>query len=282
MSFTSTDFLERPVQTYPPKSAQIPSYIDGWNPDALMTPSSMKLLHMAVHSGLNILLLGKTGVGKTSFLSMLGRFIPYDRRVLVLEDTRELNLRPGDNPENCIYIVSLKKRLEGGIEITMDDLIKAALRQRPDHLVLGEARGAEMWSLLNAMQTGHGGNLTSVHAISAKDLVERVRNMIYLAGVKMEAQDVSRLLGSSFHLVITLLITWDGRRYVSEIASFTGELDGNQPKYDYLFLGGPERDYRLELASEDCALQPYFEAQGLSYADVVNVAKQEKTLLRAK
>jgi pilus assembly protein CpaF len=272
VTFTIGDFLDRAVTHRPPLPVQIPDYRQSWVQGALLSPAAATLLHMAVHAGLNILLLGRTGVGKTSFLNMLGRFIPGERRVLVLEDTRELDLRPGDTPRNCVYMTTTEATAEGGVSVSMSQLVKAALRQRPDALVLGEARGAEMWDLLNAMQTGHGGNLTSVHAISADNLLERVQNMVAQAGQSLSQEEVSRYLAGSFHLVITLLMDHNGRRYIPEIAAFTGRLVGTRPEYEYLFRSGPENGYFLELQCQESQLERHFLPNGLTFRQVVDVA----------
>jgi len=234
-------------------------------PGALLTAEAAAYLHMAVVAGLNILVIGRTGVGKTTFLSALGRLIPEDRRVVVIEDTRELKLRDGDNPQNCVYFYTRQKLLEGGIDVDMRKLILTALRQRPDHLVLGEARGPEIYDLLNAMQTGHGGNLTSIHANSLADLGQRVNAMLYQAGVDMQAERSARLIGTSFHIGITLLQDFDGRRYVAEIGEFTGGVKDSLPEMKLVFRGGRSVGYELERLSRESVFENHFLRVGLSF-----------------
>ena len=278
VSFTMQDFIESPVKAPTPTKYKINDYVDVWDPNSFLTPASSAFLQMCVLSGLNILLLGRTGVGKTAFLSMLGQLIPSDRRVLVLEDTRELRLRPGATPQNCVYLTTVRQRLEGGIKIDMSDLVITALRQRPDHLILGEARGPEMWDLVNAMQTGHGGNLTSIHANSPKDIVKRVKYMISLppVEVRMDPREVAELVGSSFHVAISILMDHNHRRFVNEISAFTGNVtDDNNPEIELLFSGGRKDDYRMTLMKESTALEEEFNHLGLSYDEVVDLARRE-------
>ena len=286
VKFTMGDYLETPVSGYTREPVEIPEYLTGWTPDALLSPSAATLLDMSVKAGLNIILIGKTGVGKTSFLSMLGSLIPLDRRVLVLEDTRELQLRDGRDPQNCVYVTSVSKRLEGGIEIPMSLLVKAALRQRPDALIMGEARGAEMWDLIQAMQTGHGGMLTSVHAINSEELVSRVEYMISLADIKRDQKAIANLISTSFQIAITLLMDHSGRRYVENISAFTGRLPeddiGDRPNLETLFEGGPKNNFELKLVKKNTALEDKFSRVGLSFENVVGVAKQEKEILAEK
>jgi pilus assembly protein CpaF len=204
--------------------------------------------------------------------------------VLVLEDTRELKLRPGDKPANCVYLTSVPERLEGGLTVPMGRLVIAALRQRPDHLVLGEARGPEMWDLLNAMQTGHGGNLTSVHAVSARQLVERIQFMVSLppVGVRLSPYEAGKLAATSFHVAVTYKMDWNGRRYISEIAAYTGEMNGEAPEMEVLFAGGPENGFVLRPVCREPKLETDLRRSGLSYASVLEIAEREQEVLASR
>jgi pilus assembly protein CpaF len=275
VAWTLDEFVGQPVQIRTKQTAnEIPDYTLAEAEGSLITAAVAAYLHSAVVSGLNILVIGRTGVGKTSMLSALGRLIPGNRRVIVLEDTRELKLRgDGDKPHNCIYLVTREKLLEGGIDVDMRRLIITALRQRPDHLILGEARGAEIYDLFNAMQTGHGGNLTSIHANSLADLGQRVNAMLYQAGVEMKSDRSARLIGTSFHVGITLLQDFGGRRYVAEIGEFTGDVNNGLPEMNHLFHGGPDTDYRLCLAADRSAHESLFQRAGLTFDIVSQIEK---------
>ncbi len=275
VAWTLEEFVGEPVQTrgrliHP----EIPDYTSREVEGALLSGAAATYLYAAVLAGLNILVIGRTGVGKTSLLSALGQKIPHDRRVLVLEDTRELKLRPdADRPTNCIYFVTRRKLLEGGIDVDMRQLIIAALRQRPDHLVLGEARGPEVYDLLNAMQTGHGGNLTSIHANSLAELSQRVGAMLFQAGVDMDAARVARLIGTSFDVGVTEMQGFDGRRYILEIGEFTGEVKDGQPVLHTLFEGGEGRGYRPTLVASRSAHEDLFRRSGVSFDLVLQAEK---------
>jgi pilus assembly protein CpaF len=259
MDFVNTEVqVRQQVQTH-----EIPDYISNEVPGSLMSGPVAAYLHLCVLAGLNILIIGRTGVGKTSMLSALGRIIPENRRVLVLEDTRELNIRD----TNCAYLTSVQKVLEGGVEVSMQKLLITALRQRPDHLILGEARGAEIYDLLNAMQTGHGGNLTSIHANSLADLPQRVNAMLFQAGANMDNERVCALIGTSFHVGIVLRQSLDdGRRYIQEIGEFTGEVEGGRPIIHPIALGGPERGFHLDLVAKESSFEEEFRSNGLSFS----------------
>lgn len=284
-SFTAHDFVAKPVQTFDPPPHKITDYFQQWNPKALLTPSAILFLQMAVISGLNIAILGRTGVGKTAFISMLGQHIPSDRRVLVLEDTRELKLREGATPQNCVYMTTIPKRMEGSLKVEMYNLIVAALRQRPDHLVLGEARGAEMWDLLNAMQTGQNGNLTSVHAISADEIVRRVEYMIALppANMRLTREQIAGLIGSTFHVAIKLDLI-RGRRFVDRISVFTGStiVQGGEPlpETQTLFQGGKKNNFVLKMMAANSVVEDELDFHGFDFGDVVRLGEKEKIHLQ--
>ena len=276
VAWTLEEFVGEPVRMRELfVEPEIPDYVAQEVEAALLSGAAATYLHAAVLAGLNILVIGRTGVGKTAILSALGQKIPQDRRVLVLEDTRELKLRPdGDRPLNCVYFVTRRKLLEGGIDVDMRHLLIAALRQRPDHLVLGEARGPEVYDLLNAMQTGHGGNLTSIHANSLQELPQRVGAMLFQAGVNMDAERVARLIGSSFDVGVTEMQGFDGRRYILEIGEFTGEVESGLPVLHRIFEGGEQRGYRPTLVADRTTHAELFRRSGISF-EMVLQAEQE-------
>ena len=185
---------------------------------------AMTFLHMCVVSGANVLVVGATGVGKTTVLSALGKLVPADRRMIIIEDTPEINLMR----DNCQRFITRPPTLEGLPEVMQADLVRAGLRQRPDALTLGEARGAEVMDLLKALRTGHRNGLTSIHANSVEDVYERVLYMLTEAQLKIElkADMVAGMVAKAFDLVIMLKRLETGRRYVEEIAEFTGGTEG--------------------------------------------------------
>jgi pilus assembly protein CpaF len=287
--FSPQDYLQNPIPERTVAGKQVPDYLEGFKYGAFLTPAAMTFLHMAVLSTMNLCVIGRTGVGKTAFISMLGSLIPTDRRVLVLEDTPELNFRVSGHPENTVYIQSIEHRMEGSLTVPMSQLVKVALRQRPDHLIMGEARGAEMWDLIQAMSTGHGGMITSVHATGAEDMIGRVEYMISLAEVPLsfDQRGIANLISNNFHVAIHLLQNMQTkRRYVNEIAVFRGRLPEDvptdRPNMQTIFKGGPENDYYLRLVADECALESLFRHAGQSFETVRQVYQQERAVLKGQ
>jgi len=260
----------------------VPDYTQVAVPGAMLTAQAARFLHYAVLAGMNIVVVGATGVGKTSFLGVLGRLIPEWLRILVIEDTRELNMRPNDDglPQNCVYFTTRLGGLEGTPPVTQADLVRAALRQRPDALTLGEARGGEVLDLLKALCTGHRNGLTSVHAESVSELVPRLKLMFQEADVRTEVRDdtVAEWIARAFHVGVALematVTTPDGRqgkvRRVAEIVEFSGSVEGGQPSRQTLFRYD-ERAGRL--TRRNVYLTPAREqmlaAVGFSYQDII-------------
>jgi Flp pilus assembly CpaF family ATPase len=170
-----------------------------------------------------------------------------------------------------VYLTTTEKKLEGGVEVKLSQLIKTALRLRPDHLIVGETRGEEILDLLNAMQTGHGGNLTSIHALHAGELIQRVRLMIRTGGVELDDATVANMLAISFHVIVTLVLDFSGRRWIKEIAVFTGLVVDGRPEVQYVFKNGPETNYRLQLVADSVAIEPLLSQNGLSFRSVVEI-----------
>lgn len=216
---------------------QLPDYFRLDRGTGMFSALGATFMHMAVYAGFNILLVGPTGVGKTTVLGALGRMIPNDRRIVVIEDTRELRMRGLKNGDNCVYLLTRPATLEGLPAITQRDLVISALRQRPDALTVGEARGAEVFDMLKALWTGHRNGLTSVHADTIGDVSSRIRMMLQEASFQTEVteQTVAMWIARAFQIGVTLRRTESGRRYVEEIVEFTGGIEGNVPVTTPLF-----------------------------------------------
>jgi pilus assembly protein CpaF len=213
-------------------SPQLPDYgelLDG-DLEGMLSPEAATYLHGAVLAGLNIVAVGPTGSGKTTLLMALGRKIPRGKRVLIIEDTPEIVLHPDEEkPYNVLYLRTRPESLEGVPPITQEDLVKLALRHRPDALTLGEARGAEVFDLLNALHTGHKNGLTSVHAYGVEELFGRIFLMLAQSerGRFLDTWRAAHMVASTLDIAISLEITRkDGRtmRRVRDIAELTGEL----------------------------------------------------------
>jgi pilus assembly protein CpaF len=182
------------------------------------TKEIASLLGMCVKARLNILISGGTGSGKTTLLNALSAFIPEDERIITIEDSAELQLQQP-------HIVALETRppnIEGRGEITQRDLVKNALRMRPERIVLGEVRGGEAIDMLQAMNTGHDGSLATIHANTPRDALVRLETMIQMTGMKLSDKAMRQQISSAVDLVIQAARLSDGTRRVTSISEITG------------------------------------------------------------
>ena len=178
-----------------------------------LTAEALSALREAVSQRRNILISGATGSGKTTLLNILSQYIPAHQRVVTIEDAAELQLRNG-------HVVRLETRppnSEGAGEITAHHLLKNALRMRPDRIIVGESRGAEVLDMLQAMNTGHTGSMSTVHANSATDALTRLEVMISLSGFHAPGDLLRRMIGSAIDIIVHITRLDDGRRSVSQI-----------------------------------------------------------------
>ena len=267
-----------------PDPPLIPNYAELGSGSGMFTAVSATFLHMTVAAGLNILVVGPTGVGKTTVLGALGRMIPEDRRIILIEDTPELNFRGGKEDgrvENAVYLRTRADSVEGLRPITQRDLVLAALRQRPDALSVGEARGAEVFDMLKALWTGHRNGLTSIHADSVEDVSSRIRMMLQEAHFETEVSEatVALWIGKAFHIGITLRRADTGRRYVEAITEFTGGVEGTTPVRIPLFAYDEARQ-RLVCTGHrlDHEHEVMLNAVGFKYDDIVAAARDRNEL----
>ena len=179
-------------------------------------------MRKVVKAGYNIFVSGGTGSGKTTVLNALSEFIPADERIITIEDNAELQL---DRVENLVTLEARNANLEGEREITIRDLIKTSLRMRPDRIIVGEIRGAEAIDMLQAMNTGHDGSLSTGHANSPTDMLSRLETMV-LMGMDLPLTAVRRQIASGVDLIVHLGRLRDGSRKVLEIVELTGMEQG--------------------------------------------------------
>lgn len=214
-------------------------------------------LHSAVLAGLSIAVIGPTGVGKTALITALGRCLPVDYRVLIIEDTPEIRLYPNSKfPNNVLKLQTRPPSLEDVPEITQADLVKLALRQRPDALTLSEARGKEIFDLLNALYTGHSNGLTTFHAYGLHEMYSRLSMMISQSerGRHLRMRHVAQIISTALDIVVVLEKEGDTRRVraVGEMAGNVKMVGGDpEPEIDLIFeysggrspkLNGPVKD----------------------------------------
>lgn len=183
-----------------------------------ITTEMNELLKAAVKGKLNILVSGGTGSGKTTLLNMLSGYIPSDERIVTIEDSAELQLQQ----PHTVRLETRPANIEGRGEITQRDLVKNCLRMRPDRIVIGEVRGGEALDMLTAMNTGHEGSLTTLHANSPRDALGRLEYMVCMAGFDMPVSNIRTQIASAINLVVQLERLEDGTRRVTSIQEING------------------------------------------------------------
>jgi pilus assembly protein CpaF len=196
-----------------------------------LTQEMMDFLGACVRARLNILVSGGTGSGKTTLLNALSAFIPNDERVITIEDAAELRLQQ----PHVGRLETRPNNVEGAGEVTTRDLVRNALRMRPDRIVIGECRGAEALDMLQAMNTGHEGSLTTVHANDTRDALGRLEMMVGMAGFEVPIWVIRRQVASAIHVIVQVSRQLGGARRVVKISEVTGMEADNVIMHD-LFL----------------------------------------------
>jgi len=188
-----------------------------------LTPEIGELMKAIVQARLNILISGGTGSGKTTLLNVLSGFIPNDERIVTIEDAAELQLRQ----DHVVRLETRPANIEGKGEIAQRELVKNALRMRPDRIILGEVRGAESLDMLQAMNTGHDGSLTTVHANSCRDALTRIETLVSMAGFNLAAKAMRHYVSSALDVIIQIARLSDGTRKLislQEVVGMEGDL----------------------------------------------------------
>ncbi len=222
-----------------------------------LTPAVSKFLHACVEGRVNILVSGGTGAGKTTTLNVLSSFIPKEQRIITIEDAAELRLQQP-------HVVRLEYRppnIEGKGEITVRDLVRNALRMRPDRIVVGEVRGAEALDMLQAMNTGHDGSISTVHANSPRDVLFRVETMMLMAGVELTVRAIREQVASAIHLIIHQERMKDGTRrltHVTEVTGMEGDVITTQDIFVFDFRRGTDAAGRVQGTMQPTGLRPKF------------------------
>ncbi|HEX9421940.1 MAG TPA: CpaF family protein [Pyrinomonadaceae bacterium] len=183
-----------------------------------LTKDIADMLDMCVKARLNVLISGGTGAGKTTLLNALSAYIPEDQRIVTIEDSAELQLQQP-------HVVRLETRppnIEGRGEVSQRDLVRNALRMRPDRIVIGEVRGGEAIDMLQAMNTGHDGSLTTIHANTPRDALARLETMIQMTGMRLSDRAMRQQIAAAIDLVLQVARLSDGTRRVTAISEITG------------------------------------------------------------
>ncbi len=206
-----------------------------------ITPQVVDFLRRCIEGRLNVVISGGTGAGKTTLLNVLSSYIPEDERIVTIEDAAELQLRQ----EHVLSLEYRPPNIEGAGEVTIRDLLRNALRMRPDRIVIGEARGGEALDMLQAMNTGHDGSLTTVHSNSPRDTLARVETMVLLSGVELPVRAIREQIASAVHLIVHLQRFRDGKRRVvsvTEVVGMEGEVVTLGDVYTFDFHAGTDED----------------------------------------
>jgi len=183
-----------------------------------ISPEAMELLKACVQARLNIIVSGGTGTGKTTLLNVLSGFIPNDERIITIENAAELQLQQ----EHVVTLESRPPNIEGRGEVTIRDLVINSLRMRPDRIVVGECRGPEAFDMLQAMNTGHEGSMTTIHANTPRDALARLENMILMAGMDLPHRAIREQIASALDVIVQLERMRDGTRKVVSITEIEG------------------------------------------------------------
>jgi pilus assembly protein CpaF len=178
-----------------------------------LTPKAAQFLSACVRGKLNVLISGGTGTGKTTTLNALSAFVPGDERIVTIEDAAELQLQQ----EHVITLEARPPNIEGQGEVRIRELVRNALRMRPDRIIVGEVRGAETLDMLQAMNTGHEGSLTTIHANSTRDALSRLETLVLTAGVDLPLRAIREQISSAFDLLVQITRLVDGSRRITNV-----------------------------------------------------------------
>jgi pilus assembly protein CpaF len=187
-----------------------------------LTPEISEILKGVVKAKLNVIISGGTGSGKTTLLNVLSRFIPENERIVTIEDSAELQVKQ----EHLVRLETKPPNIEGKGEVTQRDLVRNSLRMRPDRIIVGEVRGKEAFDMLQAMNTGHDGSLTTVHANSPRDSLMRLETMVAMANMEIPNEFMKRFISSAVDVIIQVARLADGRRKLVSLQEITG-MEGN-------------------------------------------------------
>jgi pilus assembly protein CpaF len=209
-----------------------------------LSPEMAQLLEACVGAHLNILVSGGTGTGKTTLLNVLSSFIPADERIITIEDAVELQLQQ----THVVRLESRPANIEGKGEITIRDLLKNSLRMRPDRIVVGECRGGEALDMLQAMNTGHDGSLSTIHANAPRDAVARLETLVLMAGMDLPLRAIREQIASAVDVIVQLTRLRDGTRrvtHITEVQGMEGDIVTLQDAFVFDYSAGVDANGRF-------------------------------------
>jgi pilus assembly protein CpaF len=225
-----------------------------------LSARSAQFLAAGVKGKLNVLISGGTGTGKTTTLNAMSAFIPGDERIVTIEDAAELQLQQ----EHVITLESRPSNIEGSGEIKIRELVRNALRMRPDRIIVGEVRGAETLDMLQAMNTGHEGSLTTIHANSPRDALSRLETLVMTGGVELPHRAIREQIASAFDLLVQIQRLVDGSRRITHITEVLG-MEADVVTMQDIFVASPPTEdesfsgaHRLLSPLRATGLKPHF------------------------
>ena len=239
------------------KFAKDPYKVDDLIKFGTLTRETAELLQACVRGRLNVLVAGGTGTGKTTFLNVLSSFIPTDERIVTIEDAVELQL----HQDHVVQLESRPANIEGKGQITIRDLVKNSLRMRPDRIVVGECRSGEALDMLQAMNTGHDGSLSTVHANTPRDAIARLETMVLMAGMDLPVRAIREQVASAIDLIVHLTRLRDGTRrvtHVTEVQGMEGEIVTLQDIFEFDFSAGLDEHGKFRGTLKPTGIRPKF------------------------
>jgi pilus assembly protein CpaF len=221
------------------------------------TPQVAHFINQCVKGRLNIVVSGGTGTGKTTLLNVLSSFIPGDERIVTVEDAKELQL----HQTHVLPMEARPPNIEGKGEVKIRDLVRNSLRMRPDRIVVGEIRGGEALDMLQAMNTGHDGSITTVHSNSPRDTLSRIETLTLMAGMDLPVRVIREQMASALDMIVHLTRLRDGTRrvtHISEVMGMEGDVVVLQDIYTFDFSAGIDADGRFRGGLRSTGIRPSF------------------------
>jgi pilus assembly protein CpaF len=239
------------------KFAADPFTVDDLVTFGTITPQVAAVLRACVHGRLNIVISGGTGSGKTTTLNVLSSFVPADERIITIEDAAELQLRQ----EHVLRLESRPPNLEGRGQIEIRDLVRNALRMRPDRIIVGEVRDGAALDMLQAMNTGHDGSITTVHSNSPRDSLARMETMVLMAGIELPERAIREQMASAIDVIVHQSRLKDGTRritHITEVEGMEGDIITLQDVFTFDFRAGVDANGTYRGTLRSTGLRPRF------------------------